>query len=259
MTGLVRKASILVALGMLLTAAAALAGIPDPAHCTLPAYIDLYACKTTAPLPPTPWDTLSVIGNGYCISTFNPGVGNGCLNNHLVIRDVGGNPVPGCDVKLIFCSDFKLYTPYPDPRGVVDCTDPNANSVTAISGPDGEVHVAILGAGKNGLPRASSGRLCATGCGCVRIFACNVEITTGNGVPASAYDENGVVAAKGVESTDNAAWLWDFGRLAAQRSCRSDFSHAATGDPDVTSIDQARWLKVFGLGKSANSCGTLCP
>lgn len=52
MTGLVRKASILVVLGLVLSAAAAVAGIPDPLHSTCPNlsaghyFVDIVACKS---------------------------------------------------------------------------------------------------------------------------------------------------------------------------------------------------------------------
>jgi membrane-associated protease RseP (regulator of RpoE activity) len=51
MTGSVRKATLLVVLGLVAVAAVAAAGIPDPAQSLKPTYIDLMGCKAGVPDP----------------------------------------------------------------------------------------------------------------------------------------------------------------------------------------------------------------
>jgi hypothetical protein len=244
MTGLVRKASILVALGLLLTAAAAMAGIPDAAHCTIPTFLDVFACKAGVA------DPFSFIGS----TALPAGYGNGAI----VIKDIGGNPVPGCDVKICFCADVKLYNQatydavYPGHGVVIDCVN---NCITAVTDSVGKVYFPIIGAGKNssaaGYP---PGAVVATPpqpcCICFTVFACNIFVGQG---ASAIYDEDGVTGTKGVGPSDLAAWLKDFGKVI--KYCRSDFSHDCT----LGAADLAKWLKVFGLGNSVASCGTLCP
>jgi len=222
MTGLVRKASILVVLGLVLSAAAAMAGIPDPAHSTCPNlsaghyFVDIVACKSGVIDP----------YGAFCVT----------------VRDVANNPVPGCDVKLCTtCSDIK----YSQIAGV-SCGPPEC--ITAVTNANGVACFDLPGAstntnGINSGCRADGGT----------IYACNIELCV---VTLTAYDENGAATNPGVEVTDLSALLGDIGKAAIQGyRGRSDFSHSNTLDV----VDLSKWLSRIGSTNSKDRCAIYCP
>jgi len=222
MTGLVRKASILVVLGLVLTAAVAVAGIPDPAHCTCPNlnaghyWVDVVACKT--------------------------GVIDPYGQFTVVIKDVSGNAVPGCDVKLsTTCADVK----YSQVTGVT-CGPPEI--ITAVTDANGIATIKLPGASIN-----TNGNPIGCGLDGGTIFACNVEICK---VTLPVFDENGAATTPGVEITDLSAWMGDFGKFGTiGYKGRSDFTHSAT----IDIADLSTWIKRFGSGNSATRCAIYCP
>jgi len=227
MTGLVRKATLLVVLG-LVAASSAMAGIPSPANSTVPAYFDVYGCKTSVPDP---------------LNAVNAATG---FLNKVTIRDIGNFPVVNCLVTLTFCGDVKLYNAVPGhPELIVSCSP---SAISATTDLNGVAQFYLVGATIN-----TNGVAAGTGAGCITINACGVPFGTAT---ATVFDENGAVGTKGVEGTDLSAWLGDFGKKGViGYKGRSDYNHSGT----VEGTDLSIWLKVFGLGNSAQSCGTLCP
>lgn len=217
MTGLVRKASLLVVLGLLATATVAGAGVPDPAQCSIPSFFDLVACKDG-------------IVDPYGAFT-------------VTVNDAGGNPMPGVAVEIVFASDLYIYTAI---AGLtVNCTD---NSVMAITDASGIAYFTISGATIN-----TNGVATGSGLGGAAIYANDIALGTAT---VAVLDENGAVTTAGVEVTDLAAWLGDFGNQGTiGYKGRSDFNH----NSDIEITDLSLWLKVFGLQNSSQSCGTLCP
>ena len=89
MTGVIRKATILVALG-LVAATSAMAGVPSPANCTIPSFVDLVSCSGAGALPPAAKYKATII-----------------------IRDLGNFPVANVSVSVRFCTDAKIYQTIP--------------------------------------------------------------------------------------------------------------------------------------------------
>jgi hypothetical protein len=189
MTGLVRKASLLVVLG-LLAASVAVAGVPYAPNCTVPAYIDLVGCKAGVVDP-------------YGAFT-------------VTVNDAGGFPVVGCNVDVVFNTDLKVYDTI---TGLtVDCTD---HKVTAISDANGVAHFDISGATIN-----PNGVATGSGAGGATIFACAVNLGT---TTVGVFDESGASSGPGVSAIDLAGWVGDFGKLGTiGYKGRSDFNHDGT-------------------------------
>ena len=231
MTGLVRKATLLVVLG-LMAASAAMAGIPSPANCTVPTYLDVYACKASVP------DPLNAVNTKYG------------WTNTIVVRDLSNNPIAGCQVSLTFCSDVKLYTAVPGHSEFTVVCPPSYIAVNTDV--NGVAQFYLVGATIN--VYVPAGNPVGTGANCAQISACGVPLGFAT---VTVFDENGAAGGtKGVEATDLSAWLGDFGRAATiGYKGRSDFNHVAP----VTSADLSVWLTTFGKTNSSGNCGTLCP
>jgi hypothetical protein len=216
MTGLVRKATLLAVLGLMVTAAVAGAGIPDPSQSIVPTYIDLVACKAG-------------VADPYGAFT-------------VTVNDAVGNPVQGCEVKIVFASDLKVYSTMTDLT--VDC---DARSVVAVSDASGIASFTITGASVN-----LTGNSVGSGVGGATIYAC--EIALGQAT-VTAFDEGGAVGVLGLQAADLSAWLSDFGKVGTiGYKGRSDFNHGGT----INAADLSVWLVRFGSGNTA-ACGTLCP
>jgi len=215
MTGLVRKATLLVVLGVL-AASVAMAGIPDPTLSITPAYIDLVGCKAGVA---DPYGTFTV-----------------------TVNDAAGNPVQGCEVKIVFASDLKVYSTI---AGLtVDCAN---RAVVATSDASGVATFDITGATIN-----TNGVVTGSGANGATIYAC--EIALGQAT-VCVFDESGAVGTLGVGAADLSGWLGDFGKVGTiGYKGRSDFNHSG----GIGAADLSNWLKIFGLGNSAANCGTLC-
>ncbi len=229
MTGLVRKASILVALGLVLSAAVAVAGIPDAAHCTLP----------------------NVNGTGYyfvdLVGQLN-GVADPAGQFTIFVGDFAGNPVPGCNVAVCSdCPDIKFAQTQPFAGLTVGCGSPSC--VTAVTNASGIATFDIVGAATNTGGLAGCGGLGGS------VFACNYPI--GN-LTITAYDENGAVLTPGVGATDLSAWIGDKALPLAQYRGRSDFSHAGPV-AGLQALSLSKWIALKGAGKSLNGGSPYCP
>ena len=217
MTGLVRKATLLSACG-LLAAATALAGVPDPANSTKPARVNVLGTQTGNPDP-------------------NAAFG-------VTVRDLANNPIANSSVviDLINCTDTRISNRTALIAGqTVDCP---LKTVRALTDATGNVTMSVLGGATNPSGPSAAG----PGAGCVRIFADGVLLGTAT---ALVFDQNGgsLPGADGVEISDLSRWLVDFG--SGVYKGRSDYNHA--NSPGVVGIDDLSvWLGRFGAGTSAS-------
>jgi len=198
MTGLVRKASLFSAVG-LVVASAALANVPSPANSTKPAYIDVV---------------------GSLSGTADPG---GAFT--VIVRDFGGTPIANSQVVIDFlnCTDINLCTAVVG-ASVLDCP---TRTVRGFTDGTGTVSFNIMGAGKN------SGNAAGPAGGCANILADGVSLFHPT---VTAYDENGALTQNGVGASDLSAWVSDFGHLGSSGyKGRSDFNHdGALGAGDLS-------------------------
>jgi len=88
MTGVVRKATFLAILGLAALVSVAAAGVPDPAHCTFPTYVDLSGCNGSGVVDPT-------------------------IGFSVTIRDIGNFPVANQIVAVGFNNDAKIFNAFP--------------------------------------------------------------------------------------------------------------------------------------------------
>jgi len=222
MTGVTRKAAILVALG-LVAATAAMAGIPSPANCDLPAsgFVDLVSCDGSGALPNV-----------------------AAYKATITVRDVGNFPVVGSVVSLTFCSDFNIYDAIPG--GTVVGQRFTSTAVTDING---QVTVEVSGGGNN----ADGSTYGANGLDCVTWRADGYVLGTSS---VTAFDEDGDITApkQGVGGSDLTSWLSDYLLVPAVYKERSDFSHAN----ELDGGDLTVWLTYYLTVPDYNSsCGTL--
>jgi hypothetical protein len=191
MTGLVRKASLLSACG-LVVAAAAMAGVPSPGFSTKPAYIDVIGTNSGTP---DPGGSFTVI-----VRDFN----NVAISNSQVVVD------------FIACTDMNLCTAL---VGAVtqDCP---TRTIRGFTDGTGSITFNIIGAGKN------SGNAPGPGAGCANIIADGVSLIHPT---VTTVDENGATVGNGVGGSDLAAWISDFGNVGTSGyKGRSDFNHDGT-------------------------------
>ena len=193
MTGLVRKASLFCALG-LMVAASAMAAVPSPALSQKPAYIDVVGTQSGTPDP----------GGAFTI----------------IVRDFASTPIANSQVVIDFlaCTDMNLCTAVVGTQ-VQDCP---TRTVRGFTDGTGSITFTILGAGKNtGIPAGP-------GAGCANIIADGVSLVHPT---ATEYDENGAVSNNGVGGTDLSSFLYDFGHVGTNGyKGRSDFSHSGALD-----------------------------
>ncbi|MBI5709677.1 MAG: hypothetical protein HZC42_05130 [Candidatus Eisenbacteria bacterium] len=190
MTGLVRKATLLTACGMLV-AAAVMAGVPSPINSTKPSYIDVVGTNSGVPDP---------------YGTFT-----------IVVRDLGSNPIANSQVVLDFlaCTDMNLCGDAVAGQ-TLDCP---TRTVRGFTDGTGSITFTVVGAAKN------LGAAAGPGAGCVNILADGVSLIHAT---ATEIDENGAISTNGVEVTDLSAWLKDLG--TGFYFGRSDFNHLGSVD-----------------------------
>ena len=142
MTGLVRKATLLTAAGVLL-ASAAFAGVPSAANSTVPTGIAVV---------------------GHLSGTADP---VGLFS--VTVKDVAGNPMNGASVVVDFsgCADIKIcaqaeQTAVSNPGALVNCA---AKTIRLFTNGSGVVSFDILGGSRPGLgtSHANAGRVFANG------------------------------------------------------------------------------------------------
>jgi hypothetical protein len=222
MTGVIRKATLLVVLG-LVAASVALAGIPDPGHSTVPAFVNLVACD----------------GAGALTSAYPAR-----YQATVTVHDIGGFPVVGSLIRLSFCSDVRIYSVIPG--GTVTGSVYTHGTLTNGSG---QATVEISGAGLNSTG-ASFG---ADGLNCVTWTADGYTLGTSS---VSAYDENGGlnVALQNVDATDLTRFAQDYLAVPSVYKPRSDFNNILGLDGgDLTFFAQY----FLALPPFDTSCGTL--
>ncbi|MBI5710355.1 MAG: hypothetical protein HZC42_08650 [Candidatus Eisenbacteria bacterium] len=162
----------------------------------------------------------------------------------VTVRELAGSPVPGSMVVVDFsgCDDLRLCQEQA-PGEIVDCA---SHTVRGFTGADGVARFVITGAARN--LRGGAG----AGAGCARIYADGVMLGSAT---VAVPDENGAVAAPGVEVTDMVSFLADLAGGAYLG--RSDFD----GDGIVDVRDLSTLLRMLGTGASSESCRSsgLCP
>jgi hypothetical protein len=222
MTGVVRKATFLAVLLLAVTACVSMAGVPDPAHCSIPTYVRLAGCNLAGAIDPSPNVSFS-----------------------CTIRDIGNLPVANQIVAVQFSSDVRIYN-YAFP-GFVSC-----QCVEGTTDINGVATFHIPGSGRN-----SGGAAAFPGTSAATWYAWNCGSTTVLGTShVATFDENGgVPGTRGVEITDLSAWIADFALNAVPPvKRRSDFNTSGT----VEITDLSIWIGVFSTTLSSKSCGTLC-
>lgn len=186
MTGLVRKATLLTACG-LLVAAAAMANVPCPSCSTVPGCISLVGSAAGIP------DSLT---GKFCV----------------VVRDLANNPLNGSSVTIDLSNagDLHLCSDQLNVNYIINCAAKTVRQFTDVTG---TVCFTLLG-GSNG-----SGNATSLGGG-GRIFADGVLI----GSPGvSAFDLDG---ASGVGANDLSAFLTDLGSGSAFERSDYDCSNS---------------------------------
>src|SRR5262249_966753 len=120
MTGLVRKATLLSAAGLLI-ASVAMAGVPSAGNSTVPGCIKLVGSKTGGPAP---------------AGTFS-----------VVVRDLANNPLNGASVvvDLSNCPDLRICNDQLDAGALVNCAAKTTRKFTDVTG---TVTFTVLGGSK---------------------------------------------------------------------------------------------------------------
>ena len=207
MTGLVRKATLLTAAG-LLAASAAMAGVPSPTNSTTPLCISLVGSLAGAP---------------DAAGTFN-----------IVVRDLANNPLNGASVviDLSGCNDLSICDDQLDANALVNC---GAKTTRKFTNALGQVTFIVLG-GSNGGGNASSllgaGRIYANGTqiqaptvsafdldgaggvGANDLSAWLTDFGSGQNFGRSDYDCSNTIGAN-----DLSVWLTEFGNGTSAASC----------------------------------------
>jgi hypothetical protein len=223
MTGLVRKATLFAACGIL-AASAAMAGVPSPQNSLLPARINLVG-----------WDAVSTTVDGAA-----PGA-----TVSVTVNDLGNNPINGSSVVLDFTgctADIRfgdqvsqLYAGL-----TVNC---GGHTVRAYTDVTGTATFAIIGGGPAAPPGASHHLT-----GCVGVYADGVLL--GN-MTVGTYNAAG---ARDVGAADLFLFGQDFLNYATTAD-RSDFDNDGT----VGAGDLFLFGQVFLNAKSNQSASSYCP
>jgi len=229
MTGLVRKAILFAACGIL-AANAAMASTPSAANSSCPAHINLVGSLTGA------------IDNDPNFAQFT-----------ITVRDLNNLPVNNSFVII----DFSAC------HGMQICSDQLQAGITAVCGfqqvrgftsPGGTLTLSVGGHANNTGTGNPSGDTDPNdglaGAGCATIQADGTPLKSA--ITVASFDENG----GGLIPSDQSCYLGDFfgvnnGNIGRNPD-RSDFDNSHTVIPS----DQAIYLFMFFAGKSADNCGT---
>jgi len=171
MTGLVRKATLFTACGVLV-AAAAMAGVPSPANSSVPACFSLMG---------------SAAGSPDAYGTFT-----------ITVRDLANNPINGSSVVLDFSGPHADMVPCDDQLNgavLVNCV---AKTVRQFTDALGQATFTVLGGSNGGGNAVSIGSAS-------KVYADGVLLAS-PGVSVFDLDDAG-----GVGANDLSAWLGDFG------------------------------------------------
>jgi len=220
MTGVIRKATLLAVLG-LVVASSALAGIPSPANSTIPAFIKVVGTRATVPDP---------------LGTFT-----------VTVNDVGPFPVVGSVVTLNFsaCTDMFLCQ-----LANVTC---GPGIVSATTNSLGVATFTVVG---GGLCPGTTG-FAGPGLGCVTIRADGVLLGTAT---ANDYDLNGALGGtkNGVAIGDLTLFMKDWAGGTGPYVGRSDFNMSSTLSIADLSAWMKIWGPLNSSGGcSATYCGPI--
>jgi hypothetical protein len=224
MTGMIRKATLFAALG-LVVASSAMAGIPSPANSTIPAFVDLVACDGIGALPPA-----------------------ARYKATITVRDLGNFALENVAVSIRFCSDVRIYATIPG-GAVTDVVGGHLYTCTALTNASGQVTVLVSGAGLN----ATGASVGADGSVCATWYANDVAIGASS---VATYDEDGglSVAQQGIATSDLVRWAQDMLANPAIYKPRSDFDHSAA----LATGDLVFWAQYMLANPPFNaSCGPL--
>jgi hypothetical protein len=223
MTGLVRKATLLLAVCGLLAASSAFASVPDAGNSSFnKAGLNLVGHDTVSP-------------DGFSPFTVN-------------VKDLAGNPIQGSIIVVDFsaCSDIQFCE---DQLGnsTADCP---THTVRKTSDVNGNATFNIIGGAAIdiGDPDGSD-------CNCVVVYADGYNIVEASDEPINAgtFDLDN---ASGIGVADLSLWLADFG--GGFGPVRSDYNHDADCvNNGVGVADLSIWLAAFGNGGSSDSCASL--
>lgn len=221
MTGLVRKAAILAACGVIFGAAVAVAGVPSPSNSTIPARINLVGADAGTSLA----DSVSL----YAKVT-------------VTVRDLAANPIANSSVVLDFSgttSDVQLGDAASQLyQGVVaNCGTYGASALTDAAG---VATFVVMGGG-----RAPVGAAHAVGAG--KVYADGVLLGPLN---VGLYDLNGV---DGVTLADLSLWSADY--FSSTNPDRANYDQI--GGVDL--LDLSVWGGSYFGGASNVSSATYCP
>jgi hypothetical protein len=193
MTGLVRKATLLTACGMLL-AAAAMAGVPSPANSTTPGAVLLVGRNAVGP------DTTDGVFQ-------------------VVVRDLANNPINASSVVVDFAgaADLKVCSDQYNTESTVNCA---AKTIRRFTDASGTVRFTLIG-GSTGAGVSDRGT--------AKIFADGVLLSStssATGLIAAAADLDGL---NGVTGADIGKILNDIGAVGLQQRSDLDFNGTNAG------------------------------
>jgi len=230
MTGLVRKATLFSACGLLL-AGSAMAAVPSPANSDVPCGI-------------------RVVGQNGGVTSANHTI-------TIVVRDLANNPIANSSVVIDFtgCNSGDDAGPAAVQNGVngevVDCVTKTIRAFTDVTG---TVNIDAQAMASASAPGVTPG----TGPGCAGVFADGVHLRD---VHVSAFDLDGGVGGLGVTIADLSVWLsYFFACPAPPNYCQiADFDYTAAGcTEDVGIADLSIWLGEFFAAASAQN-DPICP
>lgn len=221
MTGLVRKAAILAACGVLFGAAVAYAGVPSPGNSTIPARVNL-------------------VGGDAGSSTADGGPLYALVT--VTVRDLAANPIANSSVVLDFSgmvSDTRIGDTSSQlyPGVVANCGTHGISSLTNVSG---VATFVVMGGGKSPVGAAH-----AIGAG--KVYADGVLLGSLN---VGLYDLNG---QDGVTLADLSLWSADY--FSSTNPDRANYDQI--GGVDL--LDLSVWGGAYFGGGSNVSSATYCP
>jgi len=231
MTGLVRKATLLVVCG-LLAATAVFAGVPYPGTSTLPAYINAVG-TTGATLGTSGTMAVAVDPSGAITITVLDKASLPCVNS-LVALDFTN------------CTDLKICQDQYDGSKIVAC--PVISGYTDING---QITFKVVGSGLN----VNGGKPFPTPAACCHITADGYDMGYAK-VPIYDQDGAAVGGAPGLKLADCRALNVDYG--IGLYCGRGDIDH----NGQLQLADYRLLNSLYGIGLSATGCGTspgLCP
>lgn len=220
MTGLVRKATLLVLCGVLF-AVAANAGVPSASNSIKPSCIALVGTKSGV-VDPVGQFTVTV-----------KDLANNVIANSTVVVDFSQEYGPSP-------ADCRIGNAQPFAGVTVDCTAKTVRATTNISG---VATFNIVGGAQN------AGNSPGRGAGGGKIFADGVFLSN---VTVQAFDQDGV---GGVGANDLSAWLGDKFAPGAPYFGRSDYDCNAS----IGANDLSVWLGVKFASNSTSSAAVYCP